>query len=180
MQREIEGRPDDATLALKDLGEKTFYGGSLDRSLERSGRESLVTNPECEPELVTARVRPGAELSVSHRRFEVESQGGSLTLSSAPDPEGNLPAFQDKRGAVFNTALAERQPTQRERFDSGASRPVDFRARFDRGLFVFVLLGGFGQAQRRPNHDPNDDEAAESAADSHGHNNSSELRQLWV
>jgi flavin reductase (DIM6/NTAB) family NADH-FMN oxidoreductase RutF len=24
---EIEGRPDDATLALRDLGEKTFYGG---------------------------------------------------------------------------------------------------------------------------------------------------------
>ncbi len=27
VQSEIEGRPDDATLALKDLGEKTFYGG---------------------------------------------------------------------------------------------------------------------------------------------------------
>lgn len=25
--RAPEGRPDDATLALKDLGEKTFYGG---------------------------------------------------------------------------------------------------------------------------------------------------------
>lgn len=24
---EISGRPDDATLLLKDLGEKTFYGG---------------------------------------------------------------------------------------------------------------------------------------------------------
>lgn len=27
LQWEISGRPDDATLALKDLGEKTFYGG---------------------------------------------------------------------------------------------------------------------------------------------------------
>ena len=27
VQSEISGRPDDATLALKDLGEKTFYGG---------------------------------------------------------------------------------------------------------------------------------------------------------
>ena len=27
VQTEIEGRPDDATLTLKDLGEKTFYGG---------------------------------------------------------------------------------------------------------------------------------------------------------
>ncbi len=27
LQREIEGRPDAATLALADLGEKTFYGG---------------------------------------------------------------------------------------------------------------------------------------------------------
>ncbi|GIW42546.1 MAG: diguanylate cyclase [Candidatus Binatia bacterium] len=27
LHKEIEGRPDDATLWLKDLGEKTFYGG---------------------------------------------------------------------------------------------------------------------------------------------------------
>ncbi len=27
LQSEISGRPDDATLTLKDLGEKTFYGG---------------------------------------------------------------------------------------------------------------------------------------------------------
>ena len=27
LKDEISGRPDDATLALKDLGEKTFYGG---------------------------------------------------------------------------------------------------------------------------------------------------------
>ncbi len=27
VQTEISGRPDDATLTLKDLGEKTFYGG---------------------------------------------------------------------------------------------------------------------------------------------------------
>ena len=27
VRAEIPGRPDDATLALKDLGEKTFYGG---------------------------------------------------------------------------------------------------------------------------------------------------------
>ncbi|MCP5043432.1 MAG: flavin reductase family protein [bacterium] len=27
LTRELEGRPDDATLTLRDLGEKTFYGG---------------------------------------------------------------------------------------------------------------------------------------------------------